>query len=189
MAILGVRGEYLAWPDAIYRGQLRPQRTWFYTSNATLFGPLHPSELPLVSALADEIAGLAGANEGIIYAPLAVGSHVDHLLVHHAAMELRKSGRNVFFYEELPYVEAEEALAQALSASPAASWRGETYLLDETALQARCQAVGCYGSQLAGIFGDAAGYAARVRAYAERVGAGAGPAERYWRLPLLAEGE
>ncbi|MCC7353615.1 MAG: PIG-L family deacetylase [Anaerolineae bacterium] len=183
MAALGARGEYLDWPDAIYRGQGNRRRQWFYTSNATLFAPLHPAEEPLVARLARDLQKRLGAKRrSVVYAPLAVGSHVDHQLVRGAALRLHERGYAILFYEELPYAEVPGSLAVALSELPGPAWVGEVYRLVENDLAARITAVGCYVSQLTGVFSDTTSYPQHVRTYAEQVGAGAGPAERLWRL-------
>ena len=182
---LGVQGDYLDWLDAIYRKEGGRRGAWLYTSNDTLFAPLHPSERPLAERLADDILAYLGPERGgIVYAPLAVGSHVDHQLVRHASLLLWQRGLAVRFYEELPYAEEAGRVAAALSEPAGTLWVGEVYRLDERALAARVAAVGCYVSQLVGLFGDATSYPQRVRAYAEKVGAGAGPAERLWRLEM-----
>lgn len=183
MTALGARGEYLDWPDAIYRGEGKRRRTWFYTSNATLFAPLHPAEEPLVARLARDLHKHLGARRrGVVYAPLAVGNHVDHQLVRRAALRLHERGYSVLFYEELPYAETPGSLLMALSEPPGATWVGVVHRLSEKDLAARVAAVGCYVSQLTGVFGDTTSYPLHIRAYAEQIGAGAGPAERLWRL-------
>ncbi|GAA0772404.1 hypothetical protein GCM10008908_18590 [Clostridium subterminale] len=58
----------------------------------------------LTKIIADEVDGFSS-----IYFPLAIGEHVDHLLLFNVAMKLINSEKNifnsveVFFYEDLPY--------------------------------------------------------------------------------------
>lgn len=42
-------------------------------------------------------------DEGVIFAPLGLGGHVDHVLVHNAVCSLAQLGYPVIFYEDLPY--------------------------------------------------------------------------------------
>ena len=115
----------------------------------------------------------------VLYAPLAVGQHVDHQLVLRIALRLRRMGWRVQFYEDYPYAEDERKLTQALyrwSSPP----RPTLQLLAEEDVAARIAAIRCYTSQLANLFGGEAAVAARVRAYARAVGGGECYAERYW---------
>ena len=183
LAILGTQGKYLNWPDAIYRGVGNRHRRWFYTSNATLFADVNPAEAPLVGRLTREIRKLVTTKRNsVIYAPLAVGRHVDHQLVRRAAVRLQEMGFIIVFYEELPYSETAGALAAALSEPAGATWSGELYRLSDEELAARCNSVGCYQSQLSGVFGDTVSYPVHIQNYARQVGAGAGPVERFWKL-------
>lgn len=184
LTILGAaerRGRYL---DCIYRHEAAGRR-WLYASEAALFGPVDPAEAPLVDELAKEIAGWAGPPaEARIYAPLAVGNHVDHQVVHRAAELLRQRGFAVWFYEDYPYVvRAAGALEAALARwAPRARWQAEPVALDEAAVQRKVTAVSAYRSQLGVLFGsDVAG---TLIAFARQVAAQAGAgeyAERLWR--------
>lgn len=182
MDLLGVEAVYLDWPDAMYRRGLRGEADWLYTSNVTLFGPLHPSEVHLIERLADELVGLIGPVADVqVYGPLGVGSHVDHLLVRSAVLRLWEQGYRVVLYEEIPYAMHPGQLASALAKLPLLPV-GEVYILSESDFASRLRAVHCYRSQLVGVFGTFADTDPMLTDYGERVGAGAGLAERFWRL-------
>jgi LmbE family N-acetylglucosaminyl deacetylase len=46
---------------------------------------------------------LAAAGSPAIYAPLGIGQHADHQLVHEAALSLRGAGADVTWFEDVPY--------------------------------------------------------------------------------------
>lgn len=48
-------------------------------------------------------AKAAGMIEGLVLAPLALGTHIDHLVAREAGIRLAREGRAVAFYEDLPY--------------------------------------------------------------------------------------
>jgi LmbE family N-acetylglucosaminyl deacetylase len=96
-AILGADDRFLPFHDAIYRGMS-------YTSNEQLFSAPVEEETNLPGRIIDEL-GLSGlaTTHARIYAPLAIGSHVDHQLAFESGRELANAGWDVWFYEDLPY--------------------------------------------------------------------------------------
>ena len=116
----------------------------------------------------------------VLYAPLAVGRHVDHQLVLQVALQLRRQGWPLGFYEDYPYAGDPQQLAWARQswASPPSP---TLVRLSAEDLAARIAAIRCYASQLPNLFGGRAAVAGRVKTYALTVGAGDDYAERYWR--------
>lgn len=95
--ILGARDRFLPFRDAIYRGEN-------YTSNTQLFGVPADEEAGLPGQIIDSL--LLDSNrksDTRIYAPLAVGFHVDHQQAFRAGQQLAAEGWEVWFYEDLPY--------------------------------------------------------------------------------------
>lgn len=105
--ILNASWRHLPVQDCIYRrpyvGGLLAQEAdvpYLYTTEASLTGPLHPSESSLVEALCRELAeGLPGGSN--LVCPLAIGGHVDHRLTRSAAENL---GRQLWYYADFPYI-------------------------------------------------------------------------------------
>ena len=121
-----------------------------------------------------------------VYAPLAVGGHVDHRHGFTVGADLARAGWDVWFYEDLPYAINEGALPARLTAlattvpvEPAAS------VPVESSWTAKLTAILAYPSQLATVFGYVGAGSSRdeidrvMRAYATRDGDV--PTERYWR--------
>jgi LmbE family N-acetylglucosaminyl deacetylase len=181
MAALGADALWAGLLDAIYR------HPGAYRARETLFSAPDPADplLPAVRSVVAELrAHLPGAT---FYAPLGVGSHVDHLLTRQAAQQVL--GDALLFYEDFPYVAREGALEGRLAQigvpmEPLVRPVG-------AGLEAKVAAVTAYASQLAELANsqlgrpappaEAAGlFADVVAAYAREVG-GDAPAERVWR--------
>lgn len=147
--------------DAIYR---MPDA---YRDDATLFGAIAPDD-PLVDSLHGYVAALVGRFPGaIFYAPLGVGQHVDHQVTYAVADSFARSGINLAFYEDFPYV----ALSGALDRRIAQIGRTAIFLPSVTNIDAtlprKISAIESYASQIGTLFGDLSAMASSVTAYAE----------------------
>ncbi|GAB4412521.1 MAG: PIG-L family deacetylase [Anaerolineae bacterium] len=189
LAVLGADYLRLNFNDCIYRGH--PERgQWFYNNDSELFGAIHPDDEPLIHQLVAALLELIPYEaETTIYAPLSVGHHVDHQLVHAAAWELRRQGWPIAFYEDYPYADpgsrfaaagwSQYALAPTLAAQQAARLQPHLRFLTEENLQAKLNSIRAYRSQLETLFGSEAAMTQQLRHYALRVGQGR-LAERVW---------
>lgn len=158
MARLGAESHWLKFKDCIYRGD--PARdAWFYSKQDDLFGPVHPGEKYLITAIADAVAALCrGTSSPLVYAPLGIGNHVDHQLTHQAGRLLLERGQAVVFYEDYPYAdpthsanandESRHSLQAAISAVTRHGGTSVLSPLEETDLQARIDSSCAYRSQL-----------------------------------------
>lgn len=175
LEILGADSCQLDLFDAIYR---MPKR---YDSNSTLFGALATDDTLLVS-LAAPLAELASRfPDAIIYAPLGVGGHVDHQASYLAATALRASGVALAFYEDFPYVAIPGALDERLNQLGGGELFLQSTIDIDTYLTRKISAIEAYTSQIGTLFGDVAGLAQRVTAYAERLRPDSGTyGERIW---------
>ena len=181
-ATLGATSDNLPFLDAIYRAD-------HYASDASLFGNPVPAEANLPAWVVSAMTLDGPPDPRVrVYAPLAVGGHVDHRHGFAVGAALARAGWDVLFYEDLPYALRDgaletrrTALGDALAPEPAA-------VVDVAATwDAKLAAILAYRSQLEAVFryADAGSSPAEIdavmSAYARRVGAGA-PAERFWRL-------
>ena len=174
LAVLGAQCEHWPYTDCIYRQT--PDGQFPYDSEESLWADIHPAEDALIAELAGRLAALPLAPGGSLYAPLGLGHHVDHRIVHRAA---RATGLQIVYYEDFPYAEDPEELAATLAGRDLIP---EVTPLSESALQAKIGAVACYASQISTFWSGLAEMALRVRAFAEGIGHGH-PAERYWSSP------
>jgi len=179
MDLLGAEYLHLTHVDAIYRFS---DNSFLYSSDQELFGPVHPSESTLLSLLAEIVPNLSTIQGETIYAPLAVGNHVDHQLVRDSLLGPQERSAQIVFYEDYPYVEKPGALTDALTTLGTQAWESELQLFDEECLEAKIAAIASYKSQMASLFEGERAMAMRVREYSRAVSPNDGFAERYWRM-------
>ena len=185
MQILGTDYVWLNFVDCIYRGQL-PNGPWFYNNDDELFGEIHPDDQGLVGQVVEALNNQIGMKKNpIIYAPLTVGYHVDHQLVHEATWELYNQGRQVIFYEDYPYVDTVEygnaTLSDTLTRlkNQQRSVKSKVLFFSDIDLKAKIESVNAYASQIETLFGSQAEATQAIQRYARQIGEGQ-PAERFW---------
>jgi len=177
---LGTCDRFLPFRDAIYRGER-------YLSDDDLFGTVKADESDLPGKIIDELRLYAdGADNTRIYAPLAIGHHVDHQHAYLAGLELIQRGWEVWFYEDLPYGLKQEnvnsrrgqIVQDGLEPGPAVAVGSQW--------KRKIDAIMAYPSQLSTIFGQYVGIGTSraaideaMNAYARSMGDGV-PAERFW---------
>jgi LmbE family N-acetylglucosaminyl deacetylase len=184
LALLGAEGLYLDHLDAVYRTDASGQS--IYPDLETLMGEVHPDD-PMTQdgaeELASRLAGLVSArDQAVLYAPLGVGHHVDHQIVHAAAGRLLARGYRLAFYEDYPYAERPGAVEAALSFARTEGWRAKIIALDPADVTAKVSALGYYRSQLPILFGGVEAMPNRVWAFAavDPPQSETGLAERLW---------
>jgi LmbE family N-acetylglucosaminyl deacetylase len=184
MRLLGLEPDWLDFPDAPYRRSASGEA--FYTSDEQLFGRVAPEERRgLVPRIADEIrrvAAEAGGNRGRVrvYAPLAVGTHVDHQLTFRAARRLGPRF-GTLFYEDYPYAGKPGALEARLRMLNLPVQPRITPVDD--LMGVKIAAISRYKSQLDVLFGSAEDMPKALREYSRWVAGGAPGfeyAERVW---------
>jgi len=177
-AYLGAKCQHWSYLDCIYRRH-PGSGEFLYASEAALFGEVRREEYNLIDDFAVRLSTSLLVEGAVIYAPLAVGHHVDHQLVFQAVLRLRSYGFQVQFYEDYPYAEEAEELGLALQqwASPPLP---VVQTLSEEDLRGKIAAIRLYRSQLDVLFGSESSVATRVKSYALAVGGGHGYGERYW---------
>ena len=176
LAVLGAEQRGLGLLDAVYRC---PEH---YRDLETLLGSPAPSD-PLLNELRAALEPeLRAWPQARIYAPLGVGGHVDHQQAFLLGLELAHAGREVRFYEDLPYVLRAGELERRMEGL------GVTLvpeLVDvSAAIAAKIAAIAAYQSQLSSLFGSAEAMPAAVSSYARAVGREVGLryAERHFKL-------
>jgi len=176
--ILGTRATFLPFRDAIYRGAR-------YLGNDDLFGAPSDDESGLPASI---IEALQIGDEAVrVYAPLAIGFHVDHQHAFTVGIELAHRGVDVWFYEDLPYSLIPGAFDQRIAAIGDAVDPSALVEID-TQWEKKIDAILAYPSQLSTIFVDYVGIGTgrsqienAMKNYARSVGDGR-LCERFWTM-------
>lgn len=175
MRILGAEQRGLGLLDAVYR---RPDLYW---DMATLLGgPADGDPLPLELglAIAPELSAWPQAR---IYVPLGVGGHADHQQAFLVGLRLAREGREVRFYEDLPYALRPGELERRLQGL-GVELVPELVDISGT-IELKIAAIAAYSSQLPSLFGSAAAMPEAIVGHARALGAAGGLAyaERQFR--------
>jgi LmbE family N-acetylglucosaminyl deacetylase len=182
-AVLGARTRVLPFRDAIYRGD-------YYLSDDDLFGSPASDEASLPAAVAASLDLASPPDLATrIYAPLGVGKHVDHQIVHLAAKELAGKGWDVWFYEDIPYALKPGALNARLGEVQATTrLMPVAHVPAQSVWDPKIDAILCYPSQLETVFLQYVGVGTTraeiseaLSTYAAQVGDGA-MVERFWNM-------
>jgi LmbE family N-acetylglucosaminyl deacetylase len=183
-AILGARPTYLPFHDSIYRRHPQGQQL-LYTSKAHIFSGDWGQEPSLLSALAKELqCQLMERSWELLFGPLGVGGHVDHLLIRAAVESAFTSSQRekIVFYEDFPYVQNPGALDVALTQFEMSPVYHLVVRLKEEDVKAKERAVRFYVSQSKEVAGEIGISIDEMREYAALVGEteAASFGERYW---------
>jgi len=145
--ILGAKAEYLGLMDAIYRRS--PSGVALYSN--PLAAPASDDIEQFVPQLVDALRRTIGPAlpESRIFCPAGTGNHVDHILVREAVAQLVDPEMMVL-YEEYPY-SARPNSSTTATGGPG-GWPTSTLTLTAEELETRIAAIGCYASQLRGLF-------------------------------------
>lgn len=176
---LGACDRFLPFRDAIYRGSR-------YLSDDDLFGDTHLEEAELPEQIVRHL-GLERTPPATVrvYAPLAIGGHVDHQHAERAGRLLAKRGYAVWYYEDLPYaLRPENVDRRRPQLDPELAPR--LYVEIESVWTTKVDAIMAYPSQLPTIFEQYVGVRATrlgiegaMGDYARTMGDGT-LAERFW---------
>jgi LmbE family N-acetylglucosaminyl deacetylase len=188
LALLGANVCHLDYLDAVYRAA--PNGEWLYADEESLWQSVSPDD-PLAreegQAMADQLGRLLlPADQTVVYAPLGVGRHVDHQIVHAAARGLLQKGYRLAFYEEVPYAMTPGATELAVTAAGAENWEADPVALAPDDLAAKVSALSYYRSQMYVLFGGIENMPSRIWAFAASRVPGIGLAEQLWWLPARA---
>ncbi|MGZ9234992.1 MAG: PIG-L deacetylase family protein [Anaerolineales bacterium] len=137
-ALLGARSVHFDFLDCIYRRESNGE--WLYFD---VFVPPHPADSQLPSQIAEAISDRLQPDD-VLVCQLAIGSHVDHILVR-AGMELL--GHSLRYYIDVPYIFYHP---QELERK-AAGMKESIQSITETGLNPWKEAASAYKSQLVGL--------------------------------------
>ena len=178
---LGACDRYLPFRDAIYRADR-------YQGDDQLMGAdPHPDDANIPSEIIAEL-GLNRSHQDVIriYAPLAIGLHVDHQIAFATGMKLATDGWEVWFYEDLPYALRQVNVDRRSAKLPGYGLAPSITVDVSTVWSTKIDAIMAYPSQLSTIFGQYVGVGdtrgaidAAMAKYAAHVGNGV-RSEEFW---------
>jgi LmbE family N-acetylglucosaminyl deacetylase len=166
-ALLGASVVHWDLLEAIYRRDPATGEP-FYGRLEDLFGPLPPGDRPTILAVVERLAALPAHRE--LYAPLAVGGHVDHRIVRMAAEQ--RFGSSLVYYEEYPYGRTRREVRRVVRG---VGWRSEVLAVSAAGAEAKVRAVAAYRSQVRPLFGGRLRLGWKVRHHLRGAGG-----ERIW---------
>jgi LmbE family N-acetylglucosaminyl deacetylase len=181
-ARLGAEPLHLGFRDAVYRYDAAGQP--MYVTNFIGGAVTAHDWRMLYFALAARLRVIC-RDAHVVYCPLAIGGHVDHVLVRSAA-ELAAPAAGLTYYEDYPYAQKVGQGDPAVRAELGRITRGlapRTVALSDADVAARIAAIGLYPSQQFALFEDASTMPAKVRDYVAQAGG-----ERYWASAAPAAG-
>ena len=153
-AHLGLKAVHLPLLEAPHRG---------YEGAVALFQPPHADD-PAREELVRTIAELIDAHApDAVWAPRALGGHVDHVLVHRAARAAAPAAR-LRWWTDWPYADRPAPADPEAPTVAALSW--EDHALSPAARARKADACAAYASQLGFQFGGEAAMRARIEAQA-----------------------
>jgi LmbE family N-acetylglucosaminyl deacetylase len=182
LTLLGAEAWHLEYLDAVYRSG--PAREWLYPEEEALWAEVHPAD-PLGQSEAESLVArlvqvIPSGDEVTVYAPMGVGHHVDHQIVHSAGRRLLKRRYRVAFYEDYPYAEKPGATDLVLTVPEAEQWCVECLPLRAADVAAKTFALAYYHSQVSILFGGTKTMPNRIWTFATSRCPQAGLAERIW---------
>ncbi len=164
--------------DCVYR--LVNDRA-LYPSEESLFGEVHPDDY--APAFLSRVSIPRADAPTVVYIPLAVGHHVDHQIVRDWGLRLPRNQPDqlsIRFYAEYPYLNAEKAIDDALSALGIALI-AENVILSERDIRAKVNAIACYSSQISTFWKSLDAMEADVRQSSTHPQTG-DYVERFWKM-------
>lgn len=140
-AVLGAQAAHFDFLDCIYRRGSNGE--WLYSDISV---PPHPEDADIPDRIAETIAACLQPDD-VLVCQLAVGSHVDHVLVRQGA---ERAGQSLLYDIDIPYffTKPEEFVPKS------AGMKGILHPITEIGLKSWQEAVLEYESQLA-VLGDA----------------------------------
>lgn len=160
--VLGARIAFLDLPDCIYR--VDSDGAALYDTGEAIFGPLKAEDAVSGGVPADLLDLIGGATD--IYAPLAVGNHVDHQAVKQWGMSItaKLHGARLWLYEDYPYSETAGAVDATLAVTTGALSLLPLQLSTQD-MRAKMDAIACYASQISTFWVSLDDMEARITAY------------------------
>jgi LmbE family N-acetylglucosaminyl deacetylase len=168
---LGAAYRHLPVPDCIYRRGNESGEA-LYTSEAGIFGQVHPQEAVLIEQLSGELLEMLPV-QVILACPLALGGHVDHKLTRSVVEKLfaskpKNAVWELWYYADYPY--ARDAAQVLTEMQRSLAWKLQSYPVTGDGLLAWERAVAAYASQISTFWPDLEAMKADLWSFASQAG-------------------
>ncbi|MFB9985043.1 PIG-L deacetylase family protein [Mesorhizobium kowhaii] len=178
---LGARLRHEGFLDAIYRKDEHGDA--IYRDIPELFAGLKPEDRANVAAIAARLAEIVAEEQpDVVYAPIGIGRHADHLSLVEAAQEVCLGKMPLRLYEEFPYALGEFPAERPITVKlglELSGWKEAVSEFIDVDLAVRIGAARLYPSQVPQIFGSNAGMIEAMQRHAKQYEAHSGR-ERLW---------
>ena len=170
-AELGASYWHFLVPDCIYRLGNRSNEA-LYTSEASLFGQVHPQEAALIDRLSGELGAIL-PDQATLVCPLALGGHVDHILTRSVVEKLLdskpdKASWDLWYYADYPY--ARDELQALTNMQRSLAWNMQSNSVTVDCLLAWERAVAAYTSQISTFWPHLEAMKANLRSFSSQAG-------------------
>jgi len=173
---LGISYRWLGFLDCVYR---YPQMS----EPEICIGGFQPRADAVFKAVRAALQQIVEAYPGaVVFGPLGLGYHRDHLLVCEALQDIRSLGStrcDYYCYEDFPYAAQVDVRGRLSELGGGGS--PQTVDIEET-LGERVELMAMYASQVGAYLGGRDGARRAVVAYTTHVGSRSRPRERFWSL-------
>jgi LmbE family N-acetylglucosaminyl deacetylase len=143
--ILGAKADHLGLLDAIYRRSEVGAPLYADSINAPVPSDVERFLPRLIALLQDSLAAIDEGDR--VFCPVGTGGHVDHVLTRMAVEQVADRDA-IVYYDEYPYVTRSGPSPMSRACGVAI----HTLVLAPAELDVRIAAIGCYASQLRGLF-------------------------------------
>ena len=147
MGVLGARFEHLGQLDVIFRRSKAGEPLYREPISAPAPDDVESLLPRLVAALRDSAVG--STPNATVFCPMAAYGHVDHTLTREAVEQVVDAAR-ITYYDEYPYCARWGTIVA--DASGPHGWQLHGLALLAAEIDVRIAAIGCYESQLRGLF-------------------------------------
>lgn len=145
---LGCKKRELKYLDAIFRLE---RNQYIYDTEESLFKKAY--ETTLVNELIEQFIVLC-KDFDVCFFPMAIGSHIDHRILHRVGLSIAKRYNYVYYYHEIPYCIGKEMQYS----------KENQYDISES-MKYKIKAISYYDTQLKGLFGCKEGIGNIIPAY------------------------
>jgi LmbE family N-acetylglucosaminyl deacetylase len=156
-SIVGAKTAHFEFLDCLYRRGKNGD--WLY---ADVYVPLHEENADMPQQVAEAIESRLLPDD-ILAGPLALGSHVDHILVRRG---LEMLDHRLLYYADIPYLFNNPDTLSPITAG----MRENGYTVTEAGLRSWQEAVNAYSSQLSTLYDGPEGLLEAIRLYCKRMG-------------------